>query len=151
MGRLSVGACVVACCVLAALQPAHGAPYTQAEVRHSTTSDQAVRHRDWASPVPSPSSRQGSSEIRVYGIVDILDLKRRGWRAALAHPLEALLYPSAGQNSRRMEKRVLSLWATHRTSNPSIGEASQKSSKSTGPGGETPARPVGKQPLRWGR
>lgn len=153
MGRLSQDVCVAVFCVLAALlQPTCSAPHEQAETSHFTLFDQPERHREGAPPVPSPHSGQRSLEQRGEGIPDILGLNRQRWEATHGHPAADLHASSEIQNSYRM-KRALSLWGMLQTSKPSLGVTGRprQPSKGAGPEGKGPARPVGKQPLRWGR
>lgn len=140
-------------CVLAVLQPTYSALQEHAKAIHFTLLDQSLRHRDLATPVPLPHSRQRSQEQRGRGILDILGLSRRAWEAVHGHSAEDLLAPSEVKDSHRRTKRALSLWATLQTSKPSLKVTARPRQPSKGAGAEVeePVRPVGKQPLRWGR
>ncbi|XP_037785610.1 uncharacterized protein LOC119581287 [Penaeus monodon] len=157
MGRLCLGACVALSCIIVALQPASSAPLKGTGRSHPTT---PLRVPDGGlTEADSPSNaalKQLQQQRSVAASLGVLGLNKRIRRAAHAHPARNIFSPMDNDDSRKgaeMMKRALSLWATLHPLKSSVHEAAQRrhALKPSGAAGETPLRPIGSQPLRWGR
>lgn len=166
MGRLCLGAWMAASCLSVALHPVQGAlrvavageeplrlpvllsrtglarrglPWPRARIANEDL--QTADEGEWT---PKPSSQGLPYE---YPEADVGEPRRsrQGRRGALGQPTEPRFVVRDQKGFRQM-KRAFSLWAAlHK---PVGYEAIVKPVE---PEGETPLRPVGVNPLRWGR
>ncbi|XP_042857749.1 uncharacterized protein LOC122244021, partial [Penaeus japonicus] len=162
MGRLSLGACVALWCFIVALQPAQSAPPKGTERTPSGTSLRlpagGLVVEEWPSTTAVKKLQQQRDQEQRDRAAPrgAVGLNRRRRRAALAHPAGNIFSPLDSDGSDKgaeMMKRALSLWATLHPLKSSVHEAAQRRHvlKPSGAAGETPLRPIGTQPLRWGR
>ncbi|XP_047475174.1 uncharacterized protein LOC125029391 [Penaeus chinensis] len=151
MGMLCLGTCVALSCLIVALQPASSAPLKGRS--HPAT---PLRVPDGGLAVANSPSSAALKQRSIAAPLGVLGLNRQIRSAAFAHPSRNIFSPLDSDGSRKgaeMMKRALSLWATLHPLKSSVHEAAQRRHvlKSSGAAGETPLRPIGTQPLRWGR
>lgn len=155
MGRLCLRACLALSCLLVALQPAHGAPPKGTERSHPRTPLRVPDGGLGVAESPSNAALKQLQQQRTRAApLGVLGLNRRRRRAAHAHPARNIFSPLDSDGSSKgaeMMKRALSLWATLHPLKSSVHEAAQRRHTPTGVAGEAPLRPIGTQPLRWGR
>lgn len=157
MGRHYIGAWVVACCLLLVpLCPARSSSPQGVEGRSYSGTSLRVASGGFISPnslwprsLPEQRENGALTQFLVHGLV----LFKRELRPVLGQPEESFA-PSPQTGSGKVaerKKRALSLLATLHPVKPSAQDTGHQRKGPEAAEGQTSLRPIGKQPLRWGR